>query len=118
MPRSILVVDDDPTVVKLLVDLLDEEGYRVSYAFDGQAALRAIARDAPDLVLTDITMPHINGLTLAGRLRLLGWMMPVVLMSAGYSADDVLGFPFVAKPFDVDVLLEVITHAFGNRNGA
>ena len=118
MPRSILVVDNDHTVVELLIDLLDEEGYRVRYAFDGQAALREITRDAPDLVLTDMTMPHVNGVSLAGRLRLLGWMMPVVLMSAGYRADDVPGFPFVAKPFDVDVLLEVITHAFGNRSGA
>jgi DNA-binding response OmpR family regulator len=117
MDRSILVVDDDHTVVALLVDLLNEEGYRVRYAFDGQAALREIARDAPDLVLTDMTMPHVNGVSLAGRLRLSGWMMPVVLMSAGYGAADVPGFPFVAKPFDLDVLLQVVTHALDDGSG-
>jgi DNA-binding response OmpR family regulator len=112
MPQSILIVDDDHTIVQLLIALLDEEGYRVRYAFDGQAALRAIARNVPDLVLADMTMPQLNGISLAGRLRLLGWRMPVVLMSAGYCAADVLGLPFVAKPFDVDVLLKVIAHAF------
>ncbi|MFL5759115.1 MAG: response regulator [Thermomicrobiales bacterium] len=118
MERSILVVDDDHTVVALLIDLLNEAGYRVRSAFNGLAALTEIARAAPDLVLTDMRMPHLNGVGLVGRLRLLGWMMPVVFMSAGHSAADVPGFPFVAKPFDVDVLLNVITHALGNRRGA
>ena len=49
MERSILIVDDDHDVADLLADLLDEEGYRVRCAFDDQAALREIAREAPDV---------------------------------------------------------------------
>jgi DNA-binding NtrC family response regulator len=118
MERSILVVDDDHTVVEMLVTLLAEEGYRVRYAFDGQAALRAIAHTAPDLVLADVVMPQVDGVSLSRRLQMLGWMMPVVLMSAAYAYVDVPGLPFVPKPFDLDVLLQVISHAFEDRGGA
>jgi two-component system response regulator MprA len=116
MERSILVVDDDHAVVAVLVDLLAEEGYQVRYAFDGQAALRAIAHTAPDLVLADVMMPQVDGVSLARHLRMLGWTMPVVLMSAVYSYVDVPGLPFVEKPFDLDVLLGVITNAFEDRS--
>jgi CheY-like chemotaxis protein len=115
MERSILVVADDQDVVKVLVDLLDAEGYRVRYAFDGRAALRAIARDAPDLVLADVMMPQVDGISLARRLQMLGWMMPVVLMSAVCADVDVPGVPFVPKPFDLEVLLQVIAHTLEDR---
>ena len=111
MERSILVVDDDHTIVALLVELLDEEGYRVRYAFDGRAALQAVAHDLPDLVLTDVMMPDVGGLSLLRRLRRLGYLMPVVLMSAVYSAVIEPGVPFVRKPFDLDTLLGVVAHA-------
>jgi DNA-binding response OmpR family regulator len=112
LERSILVVDDDRTIVALLVELLDEEGYRVRYAFDGRAALQGVAHDLPDLVLTDVMMPDVDGLSLLRRLRRLGYLMPVVLMSAVSQTIDEPGVPFVRKPFDLDTLLAVITDAF------
>jgi DNA-binding response OmpR family regulator len=115
MKRSILVVDDDHDVVEVLVALLDEEGYRVRYAFDGQAALRAIAHTAPDLVLADVMMPQVDGVSLARHLRVLGWTMPVVLMSAVYAYVDVPSLHFIAKPFDLDDLLGVITRVLQDR---
>jgi len=115
MDRAILVVDDDHAVVEVLVELLDEAGYRVRSAVDGQAALQEIARTAPDLVLADVMMPKLDGVSQARRMRTLGWTMPVVLMSAVYAYVDVPGLPFVPKPFDLDGLLQVIAHAFDDH---
>jgi CheY-like chemotaxis protein len=114
MEHSILVVDDDHEVIEMLVQLLGEEGYRVSSAVDGQAALNVMARQAADLVLADGMMPRVNGVSLATRLRMIGSTMPIVLMSTVYASVDVRGLAFVSKPFDVDVLLEVIAHTLDN----
>jgi len=111
MSRSILVVDDDRDVAHVLAELLGEEGYPVRCAVDGEAALREIARDPPDLVLADVDMPEVDGVTLARHLRARGRTIPVVLMSAVYDYVDVPGLEFVHKPFDLDVLLQVLTHA-------
>jgi two-component system response regulator MprA len=117
MDRAILVVDDNHDVVHALADLLTEEGYPVRCAFDGQAALREIERDPPDLVLADVVMPQVDGVTLARQLRTRGRTMPVVLLSAVYDDVDVPRVQFVHKPFDLDILLQVITHAMEVGSG-
>jgi two-component system response regulator MprA len=116
MDRSVLVVDDDHDVVGALVELLDEEGYRVRYAFDGQAALGEIARNAPDLVLADVMMPQVDGVSLANRLQDSG--IPVVLLSAVYNDIDLPGVRFLPKPFEVDDLLWVIARTFEDHTRA
>jgi class 3 adenylate cyclase len=68
-PARILVVDDTPANVKLLSDLLAAKGYEVSAAANGEQALEAIARQAPDLVLLDIMMPGISGYDVCRRIR-------------------------------------------------
>jgi len=108
MARSILVVDDHPASAAVLVDLLAGEGYRVRCAYDGQAALRAITQAPPDLVLSDVMMPKMDGVTLARQLRARGWALPVVLMSAECAAVDVPGVPLLQKPLDLDGLLKMI----------
>ena len=67
--RHVLVVDDNPTNLKLVSDLLDWFGYRVSAAMDAGQALEAIRRKAPDLILMDIGLPDMDGLTLARQLK-------------------------------------------------
>jgi DNA-binding response OmpR family regulator len=113
MDHAILVVDDNHDVVELLADLLTEEGYPVRCAFDGQAALREIERDPPDLVLADVVMPQVDGVTLARQLRTRGRTMPVVLLSAVYDDVDVPRVQFVPKPFNLADLLHVITRILG-----
>lgn len=117
MSRSILVVDDDHDTAHVLAELLGEEGYPVRCAVDGEAALREIARDPPDLVLADVMAPKVDGVTLARHLRARGRSMPVVLMSAVYDYVDVRGLQFVHKPFDLDILLPIITHAMEDGAG-
>lgn len=104
---TVLVVDDEHYIVDLLADLLEEEGYRVDRAYDGVDALEAIARSAPDVVVADVMMPRLDGLSFVGRLRERGDPIPVVLMSAAVTPRNP-GVTFVAKPFDIDHMLSVI----------
>jgi DNA-binding response OmpR family regulator len=100
MRPTVLVVDDDPMILEFLHDLLAGEGYAVRCAADGVTGLDAALADPPDLVLTDVFMPGLDGLGLIARLRDHGLAVPVVVMSAhrrGLPAD----VPFVPKPFDL-----------------
>jgi CheY-like chemotaxis protein len=118
MPRTVLVVDDDPTIVQILREVLVGEGYAVTIARDGHAALHAIARDQPDLVVSDVMMPRVTGVQLIARLRRLGITIPVVLMSAAYADVDLPGVRFVPKPFDVDHLVEVVARELATSSSA
>ncbi len=112
MKRTVLIVDDDPPIAALLADLLQNEGYAVRCAHDGQAALDIIEREPPGLIVTDIMMPKIDGLTLTNRLRRRGDGTPVVLMSAVYADVDIPGVRFVPKPFDLDYIVAVVERVF------
>ena len=68
-PARILVVDDTPANVKLLVDVLTAKGYQLSAAANGEEALARIAEQAPDLVLLDIMMPGLSGYDVCRRIR-------------------------------------------------
>ena len=117
MANKVLVVDDDPTMLAVLQQLLGDEGFEVRYALDGRQALSEISRDGPDLVVTDIMMPRLDGLELARKLRERGDQTPVVLMSAVYDDVDLPGVRFVPKPFDIDHFVRVIRRAVdGGRN--
>jgi two-component system, OmpR family, response regulator MprA len=117
MPHSILVVDDDHPIADVLADLLTDEGYRVRRFYDGQAALEAVQREPVDLVVADVMMPALDGLTLTYRLREVGDRTPVVLMSAVYADVDLPGIRFVPKPFDLDDIVEVVERVFDELNG-
>ena len=111
MEPTVLVVDDEPLIATLLATLLQEEGYRVRCAHDGQAALRQVERDPPDLVLSDVAMPKLDGIAFTERLRDAGRATPVVLMSAVYPRVFVPGVRFVPKPFDLDRIVAAVRDA-------
>ena len=69
MPKKILIVDDDPVVVRLVESILTDRNYEVSSAIDGLDALVKIKNQNPDLVILDIVMPEINGYDVAFELR-------------------------------------------------
>ena len=102
---SILVVDDDRDLCDLLDALLTGEGYRVWCVYDGEVAWAAVQQEPPDLILSDIKMPKLDGVTLAVRLAETASGIPVILMSAGF--DDWAGVAsvFLRKPFEIDDLL-------------
>ncbi|MGI5201159.1 response regulator transcription factor [Spirillospora sp. CA-108201] len=110
-PPRILVVDDEPAVRESLTSSLEFEGYRVTGAADGVAALDQVERETPDLVVLDVLMPRMDGLTACRRLRALGATMPVLMLTArDMVGDRVTGLDagaddYLAKPFDLDELL-------------
>jgi diguanylate cyclase (GGDEF)-like protein len=111
--ESILVVDDDPFIARLLEIELRAAGYEVGTASDGEKALQIVREDCPDLILADVMMPNMDGYELTRRLRLDGRSasVSIILLTArGLSADKLEGFSvgaddYIVKPFDTPELL-------------
>src|SRR4051794_726869 len=109
---TILIADDDATVLSLLTDFLDLEGHTVLTAHDGAEAFAIARREVPDLVLSDIMMPVVSGIELIGMLHgeppTRG--VAVILMSAVAPPDltAVGAAAFVEKPFRIDALGRLI----------
>ncbi|MGW0662021.1 response regulator transcription factor [Streptodolium elevatio] len=106
----ILVVDDEPAVREALESSLRYEGYTVALAPDGLAALDALEREVPDLVILDVLMPRMDGLTTARRLRGRGETVPILMLTARDAVGDrVTGLDagaddYLVKPFELDEL--------------
>src|SRR5215475_2589891 len=115
---TILVVDDEPTVLSLCQRMLQVAGYNVLAANGGEAALRLSndPQNSIDLALLDIMMPGLNGIELANRLQAKHPNLPVVLMS-GYSVVEIqriVGehpYRIIWKPFKTESLLRMIDNA-------
>jgi CheY-like chemotaxis protein len=103
--RVVLVVDDERFMVDLIAGLLESEGFEVMRAHDGVQALQAIDRRRPDLVIADIYMPGLDGISLARRVRQEENPIPIILMSASRRQMTASDVPFVAKPFEIDDLV-------------
>lgn len=109
MSDKILVVDDDPDIVRVIQVNLELEGFAVTTASDGQEALDKAYDDPPDLVLLDIMMPRMDGMTALQRMRshpALASTSVVLLTARGLTVDRVRGLEtgaddYITKPFDV-----------------
>jgi two-component system response regulator MprA len=88
MAERVLIVDDDPPVLRMLVRTLAAEGYDTVAAPDGGAALAAVERSVPDLVVLDVAMPGLDGLQVCRALRGQGVGVPVLLLTARDSGED------------------------------
>jgi two-component system KDP operon response regulator KdpE len=110
----ILVVDDEPGLLDVLQEHLSICGYHVETALNGEAALAAIARSRPDVVLLDFHMPGMGGLELLRRIRALARVIMVTANTDVLAARETLqsgAFDYVAKPIDFDHLDRVIEAA-------
>lgn len=109
-PR-ILVIEDEAPMRMALEDILKADGYRVLTAGDGQAGLEAAISERPDLVLLDVMLPKVDGLTICAELRSRDAGMPVLMLTArGQVSDRVAGLDtgaddYLVKPFSTDELL-------------
>ena len=111
----ILVVDDDPAIRQLLADVLEMEGYEVSLAVDGLAAVRAVKASSPDFVVLDVMMPGLDGFEVLSTIRAQGGEpVPVLMLTAGAEPDsDARAWAqgvdyYLAKPFTPDAVLDLI----------
>jgi DNA-binding response OmpR family regulator len=123
---SVLVVDDDPDVCDLVTYKLEQSGFEVRRASDGDGALREVARRVPDLVLLDIMMPGLSGLEVLERWRSdpVTAAIPVVMLTAKAQENDVeRGFQlgaddYVVKPFSPRELVRRVTAVLSRRQSA
>lgn len=103
----VLVVDDDPRVGDVLVELLSSEGFDVTYETNGRQALRHIEKEHPHVVLADMRMPVMDGVTLLREITHRWDDIDVIMMSATESPVG-LPVPFIQKPFDLDHVISTI----------
>lgn len=102
--RPILVVDDDAKIVRLVRAYLERDGYRVIEAGDGRAALAAVAREDPALIVLDLMLPEIDGLDVVRAIRRTADTPIIILSARGTTADRITGLgsgadDYLPKPF-------------------
>lgn len=117
----ILVVDDDESSREGLAKVLRGEGFVVDCAADGHSALEQVSGFDPDVVLTDLRMPRVDGIELCARLRDVDPELPVILMTVQDDAASILrglraGIDdYLPKPLDIDLVFRSLRHAIGKR---
>ena len=112
MPNeAILIIEDDPAMLRGLKDNFTFKGYRVKTASDGESGLNEALNSKPDLILLDIMLPKINGYEICRLIRAEGLDVPIIMLTAkGQESDIILGLnlgadDYVTKPFNIHELL-------------
>lgn len=116
MPYRILVVDDEPTLVRLMEFILAKQGHTMLVANNGEEALEKARTERPDLILLDIMMPRIDGYDVARTIRADSEIChtPIIMLSAKAQDEDIekgmeVGVnEYITKPFAPDRLVEVV----------
>ncbi|MBM3124872.1 MAG: response regulator transcription factor [Chloroflexi bacterium] len=119
MQELILIVDDEPKIVRLARDFLEKNGYRVITAGDGESALAAARRDKPDLIVLDLMLPIIDGREVCRILRRESDVPIIMLTALAEEADQVVGLEigaddYITKPFSPRALVARV-HALLRR---
>ena len=123
MQKTILAVDDERSIVRLVQINLERHGYRVVTAMDGREALEKIAQEVPDMVVTDVMMPHIDGFELLKTLQKNPATrdLPVIMLTAkAMDADVTAGWQsgaacYLTKPFNPSELVAFVKRIFDFR---
>jgi two-component system alkaline phosphatase synthesis response regulator PhoP len=121
MPLTVLVVDDDPIIVRIAQMTFESEGYKVQIARDGEEGLRKARDGRPDAILLDIMMPKLDGLSVTRALKhdVQTASIPIILCSAKSSqADEQIGVEagadaYITKPFHIDALAACVRALVG-----
>lgn len=123
---KILIIEDDQRVAELLKRGLEEFGYEASVAFDGETGLRLFRSSVPDLVISDIILPRMNGFDLVKEIKRENEAIPVIMLTALGTTDDKLdGFDagaddYMVKPFDIrelDARIKILLKRAGHSEG-
>ncbi len=117
MPGNLLVVDDEPQILQVVAGILQDEGFEVLTAPDGETALKMVAGAAPDLVLLDIALPGLDGLEVLNELKRQYPFLPVIMISAYGSVENAVkatrlgAYDFIEKPPNADKILLSVRNA-------
>jgi DNA-binding response OmpR family regulator len=120
---AILIIEDDPTLLRGLADNFRGHGYRVRSATDGSSGLAAALEEPPDLLLLDIMLPRLNGYEICRQLRASKLEMPIIMLTAkGQEEEIVQGLElgaddYVTKPFSIRELLARVRALLRRRPG-
>jgi CheY-like chemotaxis protein len=119
----VLVVDDDPDLVDVIRQVLEDEGLRIETARDGRRAIAAIERQAPDLVVLDMTLPVLDGVRVGAWLSESGdGAIPILVITADGSAAEkaakVGAFAYLRKPFTLNDLVETVWQGLGKASAS
>ena len=121
MLPSVLVVDDEPSIVQSLSGLLSDEGYKVSTAVDGYAALKVVDSDSPDLVLLDIWMPGMDGIETLKEIKKYHPHTQVIIITGHGNVETAVkatklgAFDLIEKPLSIDKIILTINNALNFR---
>jgi len=125
MAYKILVVDDEPPIVRLMEFILARQGHQMLVAVNGEEALEKVRSQNPDLVLLDIMMPRIDGYEVARTLRAdpATQDLPIIMLSAKAQEEDIqkgidVGVnEYITKPFSPEQLVHVVTDYLSRTHG-
>lgn len=115
--QRILIIEDEPSIISFLEPELRHEGFAVSCATDGAAGLEKLQQEGADLVLLDIMLPGMSGLSVLRRIRSFSDLPVIILSARSATTDKVIGLDggaddYLAKPFEIEELLARIRCAF------
>jgi two-component system response regulator AtoC len=119
--KQVLIVDDEPNLRKILAAQLSRDGYEVLTAEDGEQGLQALKDNHIDLVITDLKMPKVDGMTLLREALRLDPDLPVVMITAHGTVDTAVealktgAFDYLTKPFDKDEVRQIVGKALKTR---
>ncbi|NIA08689.1 MAG: response regulator, partial [Nitrospiraceae bacterium] len=118
---NILIVDDDQSIREFLEILLDKEGYRICSVASGEDAIQLMEQKDVSLVITDVRMPGIDGVTLLKKIKARYPDIPVILITAFASMDSAVAamkegaWDYLTKPFRIEEIREVVAKALEKR---
>lgn len=117
MPKNILVVDDEPKIVKLVRDYLERAGFAVRVASDGKSALSLARTEKPDLIVLDLGLPQMDGLDVTRELRKLSNVPIIMLTARSEESDKLIGLEigaddYITKPFSPKELVARVRVVF------
>jgi CheY-like chemotaxis protein len=119
MSKKILVIDDDPTLVKIVQPFLESHDFKVTVATDGQDGLEMLKKDQPDLIVLDVQMPRMNGYTFIFELKKIIDIrkIPIIVLTAKEGMAEIFKVEgvkdYICKPFKPEVLLTAIKKYLG-----
>jgi len=118
---SVLIVDDEPSILQSLGGLLSDEGFEVMSAFNGYEALKIIDAESPDLVLLDIWMPGMDGLEVLSEIKKENPFIQVIMITGHGTIDTAIkatklgAYDFIEKPLSIDRVIVAINNALNFR---
>jgi two-component system alkaline phosphatase synthesis response regulator PhoP len=123
MPQRLLVIEDEPTLARLLSYNLTQEGYDVTVEDHGTAGYERASQESFDLILLDLMLPGMNGIEILGKLRTEGKVTPIIILTAKNAEEEVVqglksgADDYITKPFGVSELLARVSAVMRRVSG-